>query len=109
MGQLARGAECRRANHLCLISASCALLALAFPAFTVAKVAPAQKQYVLPHPRATGSAAKVGKHSAAPAGSYRGSSGNAALPTLLGGLGVIGGGAALTAYRKRRNHLGPPE
>ena len=107
MGQLARGAECRRANRLYLISA-CAVLVLALPASAVAR-APAQREYVLPHPRATGSEKKVPKqYSALPAGRY-GDPGNAALPSLLGGLGVIGGGAALTAYRKRRNHLSPPE
>jgi hypothetical protein len=84
------------------------VLALALPAIAVAK-APALKEYVLPHPTAGEPGKKLGNHSASPAGAYNGNSGNAALPTLLGGLGVIGGGAALTAYRNRRNHLSPPE
>jgi hypothetical protein len=105
MGLPARGAECRRAHDLCLISVCCAALVLAVPVSAVAR-APAQRQYVLPHPRATGSGNGVpGKHSAVP-GSY-GHPGNAALPSLLGGLGLIGGGAALTAYRRRRNPARP--
>jgi hypothetical protein len=88
---------------------ACAVAALAMPAGTLAK-APAVNQYKVPNPSATGSDGGAGgTHSALPAASSDGGSGDAAVPILIGGLTVIGAAGAVMLYRGSGSAPRPPE